>query len=184
MNKISKVIIFVLLLLLGVLLIQNYLLKRNVKEVTESSNVLPPGVQHQVTVKQDHITIKEKETNPVTGETHINTQVVYVPPEGDAVITTSDSGKTSVKVHNKGFTFTPGLVVVPAKEVGIGVSSRLFFWNRAGAGVGGIITISDDPKPYIIGFADYRIYRNFAVGIAYKEGIRDRGVGATLTYYF
>lgn len=184
MNKINKIIIFILLLVLGVLLFQNYLLRRNVKEAIEQGGTLPPGVQQEVTVKQDHVTIKEKDTNNVTGEVTVNTQTLYVPPEGQVVITTTDEGKTSVKLTNKGFTFTPGLVFVPSKDMNIGVNARLVYWNRFGAGVGGIISITDDPKPAGIGFVDYRFYKNFAVGVAYREAITERGIGATLTYYF
>lgn len=184
MTKLSKILIFILLLLLGVLLFQNYLLRRNVKEAVEQGGTLPPGVQQEVTIKQDHVTIKEKETNTVTGETQVHTQTLYVPPEGQVTITTTDEGKTTVKLTNKGFTFTPGLTFVPSKDMNIGVSARLFYWNRFGAGVGGVISIKDDPKPAAIGFVDYRFYKNFAVGIAYREGVTERGVGASLTYYF
>lgn len=184
MTKLGKILVYILLLLLGVLLFQNYLLRRNVKEAVEQGGTLPPGVQQEVTIKQDHVTIKEKETNPVTGETQVNTQTLYVPPEGQVTITTTDEGKTTVKLTNKGFTFTPGLTVVPSKDLNVGVSARLFYWDRFGAGVGGVISIKDDPRPAAIGFVDYRFYKNFAVGIAYREGITDRGVGASLTYYF
>ena len=184
MTKINKILIYILVLLLGVLLFQNYLLRRNVKEAVEQGGTLPPGVQQQVTIKQDHVTIKEKETNQITGEVTVNTQTLYVPPEGQVTITTTDEGKTSVKLTNKGFTFTPGLVFVPSKDMNVGVNARLFYWNRFGAGVGGVISIKDDPKPAAIGFVDYRFYKNFAVGVAYREAVTDRGVGATLTYYF
>lgn len=184
MNKINKIIIFILLLVLGVLLFQNYLLRGNVKKALEQGGTLPPGVQQEVTVKQDHVTIKEKKVNTVTGETKVNTQTLYVPPEGKVVITTTDEGKTSVKLTDKGFTFTPGLVFVPSKDMNIGVNARLVYWNRFGAGIGGIISIKDDPKPAGIGFVDYRIYKNFAIGVAYREAITERGVGASLTYYF
>ena len=103
MTKISKILIYILVLLLGVLLFQNYLLRRNVKEAVEQGGTLPPGVQQQVTIKQDHVTIKEKETNQITGEVTVNTQTLYVPPEGQVTITTTDEGKTSVKLTNKGF---------------------------------------------------------------------------------
>lgn len=184
MNKLSKIVVFVLVLLLGVLLFQNYLLRRSVQEAVEQGGTLPPGVQQQVTVKQDKVTVKEKETNSVTGEVTVHTQTMYVPPEGQVVITTTDEGKTTVDLTNKGFTFTPGLVFVPSKEMNIGVSARLIYWNRFGAGIGGIISITDDPKPAAIGFVDYRFYKNFAVGVAYREAFTERSVGATLTYYF
>lgn len=184
MNKLSKIVVFVLVLLLGVLLFQNYLLRRSVQEAVEQGGTLPPGVQQQVTVKQDKVTVKEKETNSVTGEVTVHTQTMYVPPEGQVVITTTDEGKTTVDLTNKGFTFTPGLVFVPSKDMNIGVSARLIYWNRFGAGIGGIISITDDPKPAAIGFVDYRFYKNFAVGVAYREAFTERSVGATLTYYF
>ena len=79
---IYKIVIFILLLVLGVLLFQNYLLRHNVKEAVEQGGTLPPGVQQEVTVKQDHVTIKEKKVNTVTGETKVDTQTLYVPPEG------------------------------------------------------------------------------------------------------
>ena len=184
MNKLSKIVVFVLVLLLGVLLFQNYLLRRSVQEAVEQGGTLPPGVQQQVTVKQDKVTVKEKETNSVTGEVTVHTQTMYVPPEGQVVITTTDEGKTTVDLTNKGFTFTPGLVFVPSKDMNIGVRARLIYWNRFGAGIGGIISITDDPKPAAIGFVDYRFYKNFAVGVAYREAFTERSVGATLTYYF
>lgn len=184
MTRLGKILVYILVLLLGVLLFQNYLLRRNVKTAIEQNGTLPPGVQQQVIVKQEHVTIKEKEINKVTGEVTVNTQTMYVPPEGQVVITTTDEGKTTVKLTNKGFTFTPGLVFVPSKDMNVGVNARLFYWDRFGAGVGGVISIKDDPKPSAIGFIDYRFYKNFAVGVAYREGITERGVGATLTYYF
>ena len=184
MNKLSKIVVFVLVLLLGVLLFQNYLLRRSVQEAVEQGGTLPPGVQQQVTVKQDKVTVKERETNSVTGEVTVHTQTMYVPPEGQVVITTTDEGKTTVDLTNKGFTFTPGLVFVPSKDMNIGVRARLIYWNRFGAGIGGIISITDDPKPAAIGFVDYRFYKNFAVGVAYREAFTERSVGATLTYYF
>lgn len=184
MTKLSKIFVFILVLLFGVLLFQNYLLRRNIKLTVEQSGVLPAGVQQQVVIKQDKVTIKEKQTNSVTGESQVNTQVLYVPPEGQVTITTTDEGKTSVKLTNKGFTFTPGLTFVPSKDMNVGVGARLFYWNRFGAGVGGVISIKDDPKPAAIGFVDYRFYKNFAIGVAYREAVTSRGVGASLTYYF
>lgn len=183
-DKISKIIIFLLLLIVGVFWFQNYLLKRSTDKLIEDSNVLPPNVKQEIVVKQDKVTIKEKKTNKTTGEVSVSSNTHYIPPEGSLTVTTSEDGETNYKLTNKGFTFTPGITVIPSEVTDVGVNVRLLYYNRFGAGVGGVISIEDNPKPGFLGVVDYRFYKNFAIGVAYKEAFTTRKFGASLTYYF
>lgn len=183
MNKINKIIIFVLLLLLGVLLFQNFLLRRSNDKVIKDSGVLPNNVKQEITVKKDKVTIKKKVENNA-GSVEVKTDIKYIPPEGELKITTKDDGTTDYELTNKGFTFTPGIVIIPSKESDIGVNVRLLYYKRLGAGIGGVISIEDSPKAGVIGVIDYRIYNNFAFGIAYKESFNNRKFGASFAYYF
>ena len=93
MNKINKIIIFVLLLLLGVLLFQNFLLRRSNDKVIKDSGVLPNNVKQEITVKKDKVTIKKKVENNA-GSVEVKTDIKYIPPEGELKITTKDDGTT------------------------------------------------------------------------------------------
>ena len=62
-DKISKIVIFLLLLITGVLWFQNYLLKRSTERLIEENNILPDNVKQEIVVKQDKVTIKERKTN-------------------------------------------------------------------------------------------------------------------------
>lgn len=183
-DNISKIVIFLLLLIIGVLWFQNYLLKRSTERLIEENNILPDNVKQEIVVKQDKVTIKERKTNKKTGEVSVQTNTHYIPPEGNLTVITTNDGETEYKLTNKGFTFTPGVIIIPSKKTDIGVNVRLLYYGRFGAGLGGVISIEDDPKPGFLGTVDYRFYKNFAVGVAYKEAITDRKFGASLTYYF
>lgn len=184
MNKLSKILIFVLLMLLGVIFIQNMILKHRVNKSVEQSGVLPDNVKQEVVVKKDKVTIKERVKDNVSGTETIESSTHYVPPEGKLVVTTTVDGNTSINLTNKGFTFTPGIMFVPSSQMNVGVGFRLVYYKKLGAGLGGIISIEDNPKPGAVGFVDYRIYNNFSIGIAYREAFTERGVGALVAYYF
>lgn len=184
MEKVNKIIYFILFLLLMVLLFQNFLLRRNTDKLIKDNNILPDDVKQEVVFKKDKVTIKEKVKDKKTGAVLVKTEIKYVPPEGQVSVVTKEDGESIVTVKNKGFTFTPGISVIPAKETNVGVSTRLIYYKRLGAGIGGVISIEDNPKVGAIGFIDYRFYSNFALGVAYRESFTNRGVGAMLTYYF
>ena len=99
-------------------------------------------------------------------------------------ISVKETGDIEYKLSNKGFTFTPGIVVIPSKHTDVGVAIRLVYWNRFGAGTGASISIEDSPKASVLGVVDYRFYSNFAAGIAYKESFTNRKLGASFSYYF
>lgn len=182
-NSLYKIILFVLVLLLLVLFIQNLLLKKSNNNLIKDSGKLPDGVKQEIVVKKDKVTIKEK-IKDSTGTTEIKTDIKYIPPEGDLTISIMDDGTTQYVLNNKGFTFTPGIIVIPSNKTDVGVNIRLVYWNRFGAGMGGVISIEDSPKAGLVGVIDYRVYNNFAIGIAYKEGIDNRRFGASVAYYF
>ena len=60
MTRLGKILVYILVLLLGVLLFQNYLLRRNVKTAIEQNGTLPPGVQQQA---RDYKRKRNKQSN-------------------------------------------------------------------------------------------------------------------------
>lgn len=183
-NSFIKILIFLLVIFLVILLFQNYLLRRTNEKTIKNSGFLPEGVKQEIVVKKDKVTIKEKNINEKTGSTSIKTEVKYIPPEGELKVTVNDNGNVSYTLKNKGFTFTPGIIVIPSKETDLGAVIRLVYWNRFGAGTGAVISIEDSPKAGVIGVIDYRFYKDFAIGIAYKEAFTERRAGVSISYYF
>lgn len=183
-NSFFKVIVFLLLVFLSVLLFQNYLLKKENEKAFKHSTVLPKDIKQEIIVKKDKVYIKEKVKNKSTGTEEVKADIKYIPPEGELKISVKETGDIEYKLSNKGFTFTPGIIVIPSKHTDVGVAVRLVYWNRFGAGTGASISIEDSPKASVLGIVDYRFYSNFAVGVVYKESFTDRKLGAAFSYYF
>lgn len=183
-NSFFKIVTFILLVLLLVLLFQNYLLKKENNKAFKNSTILPKDIKQEIVVKKDKVYIKEKVKNKSTGTEEVKADIKYIPPEGELKISVKETGDVEYKLSNKGFTFTPGIIVIPSDHTDVGVAVRLAYWNRLGAGVGTAISIEDSPKASILGILDYRFYGNFAIGVAYKESFTNRKLGASFSYYF
>lgn len=183
-DKITKIVLFILIIFLSILLFQNYLLRKSNDRTIKNSGYLPEGTRQEITVKKDKVVIKNKVENKDTGSKEIKTDIKYLPPEGELKVSVKDNGDVSYTLKNKGFTFTPGVIVIPSKETDIGAVVRFVYWNRFGAGTGAVISIEDSPKVGVIGVVDYRFYKDFAIGISYKESFTERKAGLAISYYF
>ena len=94
-DKITKIVLFILIIFLSILLFQNYLLRKSNDRTIKNSGYLPEGTRQEITVKKDKVVIKNKVENKDTGSKEIKTDIKYLPPEGELKVSVKDNGDVS-----------------------------------------------------------------------------------------
>lgn len=114
---------------------------------------------------------KDKIIQQVKYQDKIITVIKYLPPEGQATITTNNQDQTELHIQQKGFCLFPAVNGIASNTLQIGFGARFLFWNRYGLGAG----ISNEFKPYL--YIDRRVsdfipfFQNTAVGVSYDGNI-------------
>lgn len=175
MPTIKRWLRLLLLLVLGYLLLANFVKSKKLDQLAAQSGGLADGLSASVVLTPGKLISTTR-----TDDGKITAQVKYVPPEGRAEITQDLAGNLSVNVKRAGFTFRPAVVGMLAKEPKIGLGARLLYFGRYGAGAG----LNQDFEPFL--FADRRVddftgfLHNTTIGV---YGSRDR-IGIMTAVYF
>lgn len=162
MNKIIYIILAFGIIYFAV---SNKINQNKIDKLTIENATLSEDLKNKTTIYKDKVIyqtrIKEK----------IVTQIKYLPPEGQAIITVDNNNQTILTVKQKGFCIYPAIQGLASKTLQIGLGVRIAYWNRYGLGLG----LSNEIKPYL--YIDRRISdfipfcRNTSVGISYDGGV-------------
>jgi len=169
----NKIIFIILISIIGYLGFCNYINNKKIDKLTIENSQLSEDLKMKTVIYKDKIVYQIRENEK------IKTVVKYLPPESSATITTDIDGQSSLSIQNKGFTFEPAASFISNSEFLGGLSFRLLFWDRYGAGIG----LNSKIRPYI--YADRRISdfipfaQNTTIGVCY-----DGDFGLIISLFF
>lgn len=132
-----------------------------IDQLSADNATLADNLQMQAVIHKNKVIIKTRYKDKII------TKIEYLPPEGNAIISTHNDGTTTLKIKKFGVCIEPLINGIASRNLQVGIGSRLMYWNRYGCGVG----LNSETRPY--GFIDRRIddfipfLSNTAIGVNY-----------------
>lgn len=163
-NKIYIVIILICLLIIGYYSCNKNLSKIDIPDII----VMKPEDTSSLHINTttNNVTIQNRQDNG-----NIKVEQHFIPAESNyTIITSTNTGKTTINYKNKGFTLKPNINITYINQFSFGLGLRLYFWNEFGIVNHINYYIDDKTISYSLGI-DYRLYKlklkNVSFGINY-----------------
>lgn len=101
--------------------------ERSRDKMLQKVGFLADHLDAQVTISENLIQELKR-----TKDGKVKTVTRFLPPEGKVTIETPKEGKPKIVIDRSGFAFRPGVSVSYLNGVRVGVSTKLFFFDRYG----------------------------------------------------